>query len=102
MSAVPVDPNDSERNTLLPHSTPAGRANSRRQRVFVHAGLILITLIALPIFLFTEHPPSWYGGGRLPRNPRKAADRVLSGAPIIVCSLSSLGPYGPMAAFASF
>ncbi|KAH9062409.1 membrane dipeptidase-domain-containing protein [Lactarius vividus] len=76
-----------ESATLLPHSngistTTAARPNARRNRVLVRAGLALVVLIALPFFLFTKHPSSWIGGG-LPPDPLKAADIILSGAPII-------------------
>ncbi len=74
--------------TLLPRSNgvPA-RPNDRRYRALVHAGLILIALVTIPSFLFTKHPSQWIGG-ELPRDPRKAADVILSGAPIIVCPCS--------------
>ncbi|KAH9012900.1 membrane dipeptidase-domain-containing protein [Lactarius pseudohatsudake] len=74
-----------ESATLLPHSNgsiTAARPNGRRGRILPRAGLVLILLIALPLFLFTKHPSSWIGGG-LPPDPLKAADIILSGAPII-------------------
>ncbi|KAI9457104.1 membrane dipeptidase-domain-containing protein [Lactarius psammicola] len=73
--------------SLLPHSNgtsaTAARPNGHRYRIIVRAGLVLILLISLPIFLFTKHPNSWAGGGGLPPDPLKAADIILSGAPII-------------------
>ncbi|KAH9163928.1 membrane dipeptidase-domain-containing protein [Lactarius sanguifluus] len=75
-----------ENATLLPHSNgnliTAARPNGRRDRILPRAGLVLVLLIALPLFLFTKHPSSWIGGG-LPPDPLKAADIILSGAPII-------------------
>ncbi|KAH8984508.1 membrane dipeptidase-domain-containing protein [Lactarius akahatsu] len=75
-----------ESATLLPrsngHSITAAPPNGYRDRVLPRAGLVLILLIALPLFLFTKHPSSWIGGG-LPPDPLKAADIILSGAPII-------------------
>jgi hypothetical protein len=83
---------------LLPHSngisTTAARPNGR-YRVFVHAGLILIVLISIPLFLFTEHLGSWTGDGGLPSDPLEAADVILSGSPIIVCSPATLHPVTP-------
>ncbi|KAI9442651.1 hypothetical protein H4582DRAFT_1929831 [Lactarius indigo] len=75
-----------ESATLLPHSNgisiTAARPNGSRNRVLVRAWLVLVLLIALPLFLFTKHPTSWTGGG-LPPDPLKAAEIILSGAPII-------------------
>jgi hypothetical protein len=86
---------------LLQHSNgisnTAARPNGYRHRVFVRAWLVLIVLIAIPLFLFTKHPSSWTGGGGLPPDPLDAADVILSGAPIIVCPMFSRNapPYGP-------
>ncbi|KAI0296526.1 membrane dipeptidase-domain-containing protein [Multifurca ochricompacta] len=81
----------SEGTTLLPHTHTNGESNgtahphSHRHRVLVRGGLLLIALIALAIFLFTEHPNPWASGGHggLPRDPRKAVDVILRGAPVI-------------------
>ncbi|KAH9036792.1 membrane dipeptidase-domain-containing protein [Lactarius deliciosus] len=83
MDPAPETLNESA--TLLPHSNGysiAAQPNGRRNRILPRAGLVLILLIALPLFLFTKHPSSWIGGG-LPPDPLKAADIILSGAPII-------------------
>jgi hypothetical protein len=76
-----------EATALLHSNTPAhAQANSRRPRIFAYTAPILIALIALGAALFTKQPSLWISGGRLPDDPREAADVILSGAPVIVRS----------------
>lgn len=63
--------------TLLPHSNGVSATAVRRPsnyRIFIYAGLVLIVFITIPIFLSSG----------LLSDPLKAAEVILSRAPIIV------------------
>ena len=66
-----------ENATLLQHSngfsTTAARPNYNR--ILIHAGLVIVVLISVPLFLWTT----------LPSDPLKAADIILRKAPTIIC-----------------
>lgn len=68
--------------TLLPHSNGVSTTAVPRPcsyRILIHAGLVLIVLITVPLFLCAG----------LPSDPLKAAEVILSRAPIIVCPVLS-------------
>jgi hypothetical protein len=68
--------------TLLPHSNGVSITPARRPygyRLLIHTGLVLIVLVTVPLFLCAG----------LPSDPLKAAEAILSRAPIIVCPVLS-------------
>ena len=93
--AASAQPPDEATALLHPNNPAHARANSR-PRIFAYMAPVLIVLIALGAVLFTKQPSLWISGGRLPDDPREAADVILSRTPVIVRSAFLLFVFCPL------
>jgi hypothetical protein len=89
-SASAKSPNETA--ALHRRQNDAAQARGQSSRTLVRAASVLIVFIALGAVFLTNEPASWFGGGTLPLDPREAANVILSKAPVIVRSASTLQP----------